>query len=63
MVADSFARALRMGAEVFHHLKKVLKARKLQGQYMGALRTLSGTARARVKAVAKDKDAASKSRR
>ena len=34
---------------------KVLKARKLQGQYMGALRTLTGGARARVKAVAKDK--------
>jgi enolase len=26
--ADDFAEALRMGAEVYHHLKKVLKARK-----------------------------------
>jgi hypothetical protein len=34
---------------------KGLRARKLQGQYLGALRALSGADRAQVKAVAKDK--------
>ena len=37
---------------------KAARARKLQGQYMGALRSLKGAARAKVKAVAKDKGVA-----
>jgi len=34
---------------------KVKRARKLQGQYLGALKSLTGADRAKVKAVAKDK--------
>jgi hypothetical protein len=34
---------------------KVVRARKLQGQYLGALKSLAGGDRAKVKAVAKDK--------
>jgi len=34
---------------------KVVRARKLQGQYLGALRALSQADRAKVKAVAKEK--------
>ena len=34
---------------------KVARARKLQGQYMGALKSLKGADRAKVKAVAKEK--------
>jgi hypothetical protein len=34
---------------------KVARARKLQGQYLGALKSLKGADRAKVKAVAKDK--------
>jgi hypothetical protein len=34
---------------------KVMRARKLQGQYLGALKSLVGAERARVKQVAKDK--------
>ena len=37
---------------------KVARARKLQGQYLGALKSLSGGNRAKVKAVAKDKSVA-----
>jgi len=37
---------------------KLARARKLQGQYMGALKSLKGAERARVKAVAKDKGVA-----
>jgi hypothetical protein len=37
---------------------KVIKARKLQGKYLGAMRALSGDDRAKVKAVAKDKGVA-----
>jgi hypothetical protein len=37
---------------------KVARARKLQGQYMGALRALSAADRAKVKAVAKEKGVA-----
>jgi hypothetical protein len=37
---------------------KATRARKLQGQYMGALRSLKGADRAKVKAVAKDKGVA-----
>jgi hypothetical protein len=37
---------------------KVARARKLQGQYMGALRALSAADKAKVKAVAKDKGVA-----
>jgi hypothetical protein len=35
-----------------------LKARKLQGQYLGALRTITGEARARVRKLAKEKGVA-----
>jgi hypothetical protein len=34
---------------------KVMRARKLQGQYLGALKSLVGAERARVKQTAKDK--------
>jgi hypothetical protein len=34
---------------------KIARARKLQGQYLGALRSLKGSDRAKVKAVAKEK--------
>jgi len=34
---------------------KVARARKLQGQYLGALKSLKGADRAKVKAVAKEK--------
>jgi hypothetical protein len=37
---------------------KVARARKLQGQYMGALKSLKGADRAKVKAVAKEKGVA-----
>jgi hypothetical protein len=37
---------------------KVARARKLQGQYLGALKSLAGADRAKVKAVAKDKGVA-----
>jgi hypothetical protein len=37
---------------------KVARARKLQGQYLGALKSLTGADRAKVKAVAKDKGVA-----
>jgi hypothetical protein len=37
---------------------KVARARKLQGQYMGALRALSAADKAKVKAVAKEKGVA-----
>ena len=37
---------------------KAIRARKLQGQYMGALKSLKGVARAKVKAVAKEKGVA-----
>ena len=37
---------------------KVARARKLQGQYLGALKSLKGADRAKVKAVAKDKGVA-----
>jgi hypothetical protein len=37
---------------------KVARARKLQGQYLGALKSLTGANRARVKAVAKKKGVA-----
>ena len=37
---------------------KVARARKLQGQYLGALKSLKGADRARVKAVAKEKGVA-----
>ena len=37
---------------------KLVRARKLQGQYMGALKSLKGADRAKVKAVAKDKGVA-----
>ena len=37
---------------------KVARARKLQGQYLGALKSLKGANRAKVKAVAKDKGVA-----
>jgi hypothetical protein len=37
---------------------KGLKVRRLQGQYLGALRALTGANRAKVKAVAKDKGVA-----
>ena len=37
---------------------KAARARKLQGQYMGALRSLKGADKAKVKAVAKDKGVA-----
>jgi hypothetical protein len=37
---------------------KAARARKLQGQYMGALRSLKGADRAKVKAVAKQKGVA-----
>jgi len=37
---------------------KVLRARKLQGQYLGALKSLIGAERARVKQTAKDKGVA-----
>lgn len=37
---------------------KVARVRKLQGQYMGALRSLKGAARAKVKQIAKDKGVA-----
>jgi hypothetical protein len=37
---------------------KVARARKLQGQYLGALKSLKGTDRAKVKAVAKEKGVA-----
>ena len=37
---------------------KAARARKLQGQYMGALRSLKGADRAKVKAVAKEKGVA-----
>jgi hypothetical protein len=37
---------------------KVKRARKLQGQYLGALKSLTGADRAKVKAVAKDKGVA-----
>lgn len=37
---------------------KVARARKLQGQYLGALKSLKGTDRAKVKAAAKDKSVA-----
>jgi hypothetical protein len=37
---------------------KVARARKLQGQYLGALRALSAADRAKVKAVAKEKGVA-----
>jgi len=37
---------------------KVKRARKLQGQYLGALKSLTGADRAKVKAVAKEKGVA-----
>jgi hypothetical protein len=37
---------------------KVARARKLQGQYLGALKSLKGADRAKVKAMAKDKGVA-----
>jgi hypothetical protein len=37
---------------------KVTRARKLQGQYLGALKSLTGANRAKVKAVAKEKGVA-----
>jgi len=37
---------------------KVARARKLQGQYLGALKSLKGADRAKVKAIAKDKGVA-----
>jgi hypothetical protein len=37
---------------------KAIRARKLQGQYMGALKSLKGANRAKVKAVAKEKGVA-----
>jgi hypothetical protein len=37
---------------------KVAWARKLQGQYLGALKSLTGSARAKVKAMAKEKGVA-----
>lgn len=37
---------------------KVLRARKLQGQYLGALKSLTGLAREKVKATAKNKSVA-----
>jgi hypothetical protein len=37
---------------------KAIRARKLQGQYMGALKSLTGADRAKVKAVAKEKGVA-----
>ncbi len=37
---------------------KVARARKLQGQYLGALKSLKGADRAKVKAVAKEKGVA-----
>jgi hypothetical protein len=37
---------------------KVARARKLQGQYLGALKSLTGAARAKVKATAKNKSVA-----
>ena len=37
---------------------KVVRARKLQGQYLGALKSLTGADRAKVKAVAKTKSVA-----
>jgi len=37
---------------------KVARARKLQGQYLGALKSLTGANRAKVKAVAKEKGVA-----
>jgi hypothetical protein len=37
---------------------KVVRARKLQGQYLGALKSLTGTDRAKVKTVAKEKGVA-----
>jgi len=37
---------------------KVARARKLQGQYLGALKSLTGADRVKVKAVAKDKGVA-----
>jgi hypothetical protein len=37
---------------------KAIRARKLQGQYMGALRSLKGEDKAKVKAVAKEKGVA-----
>jgi hypothetical protein len=38
--------------------EKVARARKLQGQYMGALKSLKGADRAKVRAVAKEKGVA-----
>jgi hypothetical protein len=37
---------------------KLIRARKLQGQYLGALKSLKAAAKAKVKAVAKDKGVA-----
>jgi hypothetical protein len=37
---------------------KAIRARKLQGQYMGALKSLKGAERAKVKAMAKEKGVA-----
>jgi hypothetical protein len=37
---------------------KVARARKIQGQYMGALKSIKGADRAKVKAVAKEKGVA-----
>jgi enolase len=54
--ADCFAEALRMGAEVFHHLKKILKGKKLttavgdEGGFAPALTSSEETLRAIVQA-------------
>jgi len=46
------------GKKVKKATPKVARARKLQGQYLGALKSLTGADRAKVKAVAKDKGVA-----
>jgi hypothetical protein len=46
------------GRKPFKLSPEGMKARRLQGQYLGALRALTGTNRAKVKAVAKDKGVA-----
>jgi hypothetical protein len=51
-VAPSPARKMKKASP------KVARARKLQGQYLGALKSLTGAARAKVKAVAKAKGVA-----
>ncbi len=55
---DCFAEALRMGAEVFHHLKKILKGKKLttavgdEGGFAPALSSTEASLRAIVQAAA-----------